>query len=72
MKAAQAKKMADRALEVLSNALELGKSQQLTDYLVTIARFHRYSFSNAILIAMQYPRPLTWPASIRGRNSAAT
>lgn len=55
MKAEQAKKLADNALETLASALEHGQSQALTDYLAVMARFHRYSFSNAMLIALQKP-----------------
>ncbi len=35
--------------------LEAGKSEALTQYLSTMARFHRYSFGNQMLIAMQRP-----------------
>lgn len=55
MKAEQAKKLADQALETLSTALEQGKSESLTAYLATMARFHQYSFGNIMLIAIQRP-----------------
>lgn len=50
MKAEEAKKIADQALEQLSEALSQGKSEQLTRYLAMLARFHRYSFGNILLI----------------------
>lgn len=55
MKAEEAKKIADTALEQLSHALQQGKSEALTTYLAMMARFHRYSFGNVLLIAMQRP-----------------
>jgi len=44
MKAEQAKKIADQALEQLADALKNGRSEELTRYLAVLARFHRYSF----------------------------
>lgn len=55
MKAEQAKKLADEALTKLATALEQGKSDALETYLAAMARFHRYSFGNVMLIAMQRP-----------------
>ncbi|MCO6439381.1 MAG: ImmA/IrrE family metallo-endopeptidase [Phycisphaerae bacterium] len=51
----QAKSLIDGALNDLAGALEQGKSQTLVAYLATIARFHRYSFGNIMLIASQRP-----------------
>lgn len=55
MKAEQAKKLADQALKDLEASLQAGKSEALTNYLATLARFHHYSFGNVMLIAMQKP-----------------
>lgn len=55
MKAEQAKKLADESLANLATALEQGRSETLAAYLTTMARFHRYSFGNIMLIASQKP-----------------
>ncbi len=55
MKAEQAKKLTDKALEELATALDQGKSESLMAYLATVARFHRYSFGNIMLIMAQNP-----------------
>lgn len=55
MKAEDAKKIADAALQQLNDSLKAGKSQELTRYLATMARFHRYSFGNVCLILSQRP-----------------
>lgn len=55
MKAEEARKMTDQALARLADALAQGKSEALTRYLDTMARFHRYSFGNIMLILAQNP-----------------
>lgn len=55
MKIEQARQVADEALETLATALEDGQSDAMTRYLTTMARFHKYSFGNAMLIAFQMP-----------------
>lgn len=45
----------DEALKELVNALKQGKSDSLVEYLDMLARFHRYSFGNCMLIALQKP-----------------
>jgi len=55
MKAEEARKMTDDALATLAEALEQGKSEALTRYLGVMARFHRYSFGNIMLILFQSP-----------------
>lgn len=55
MKAEQAKKIADQALEQLAHALEQGRSEELIRYLAMLARFHKYSFGNVMLILAQKP-----------------
>lgn len=55
MKIEQAKQIANKAIEQLSQALEQGQSQTLKNYLAAIGRFHRYSLRNVILIATQNP-----------------
>lgn len=55
MKAEQAKKVADQALEQLSQALAAGRSEELARYLSMLAKFHKYSFGNVMLILSQNP-----------------
>jgi len=55
MKAEQAKKVADQALEQLAEALAAGRSDELTRYLSMLAKFHKYSFGNVMLILSQKP-----------------
>jgi len=43
------------ALDELAAALDRGQSQRLITYLATMARFHRYSLRNVVLIATQCP-----------------
>ncbi len=47
--------LATNALATLAKALESGDSQALTNYLTVMARFHTYSWSNSLLIALQRP-----------------
>src|SRR5580704_9007836 len=51
----QAKQIATKAIEELSHALEAGHSEKLREYLGAMARFHRYSWHNVMLIASQRP-----------------
>ena len=55
MKVEQAKQIASKAIEQLSEALERGHSETLRSYLAAMARFHRYSLHNLILIVSQRP-----------------
>jgi len=55
MKVEQAKQIASKAIEQLSEALERGHSETLRKYLVAMAMFHRYSLHNIMLIASQRP-----------------
>ncbi len=55
MKIEQAKQIATKAIEELSQALESGHSEKLREYLGAMARFHRYSWHNVMLIASQRP-----------------
>ena len=55
MKIEQAKQIANKAIEELSQALEAGHSEKLREYLGAMARFHRYSWHNVMLIASQRP-----------------
>lgn len=55
MKAADAIKMTHEALAKLTSDLEQGKSEALTRYLAVMAKFHRYSFGNIMLILSQRP-----------------
>ena len=53
MKTDQVKQVTDNALEQLVTALEQGQSATLTSYLAAMAKFHRYSFNNVMLIYTQ-------------------
>jgi antirestriction protein ArdC len=55
MKVEQAKQIVSKAIEELSQALERGHTETLTNYLAAIGRFHRYSLRNVMLIASQKP-----------------
>ena len=55
MKVEQAKQIASKAIEQLSQALEGGHSETLRNYLAAMAKFHRYSLHNFILIVSQRP-----------------
>jgi hypothetical protein len=55
MKVEQAKQVASKAIEELSQALERGHSEKMKEYLAAMARFHRYSLYNVMLIASQRP-----------------
>lgn len=55
MKAEEAKKIADEALEQLTTALNQGRSESLTHYLAAMSRFHSYSWGNVMLILTQKP-----------------
>lgn len=48
-----AKQLAENALDQLADALACGKSETLLNYLAVMARFHRYSWNNLLLIALQ-------------------
>jgi hypothetical protein len=56
MKAEQAKKIADQALQQLVGAIRAGKSESLQQYLRMLGRFHRYSFGNVLMILSQNPK----------------
>ena len=45
MKVEQAKQIASKAIEELSQALETGHSETLREHLAAMARFHRYSLA---------------------------
>jgi hypothetical protein len=47
--------IASNALATLAAGLEAGNSAALTAYLNVTARFHKYSWTNCLLIAMQRP-----------------
>jgi hypothetical protein len=55
MKVEQAKRIASKAIEQLSEALERGHSETLRHYLEAMAMFHRYSLHNLMLIVSQRP-----------------
>ena len=53
MKTEDAKTLAESALDTLAAQLESGRSTALTTYLAAMARFHRYSVNNVLLIQSQ-------------------
>lgn len=55
MKTEDAKNLIEQQLDNLSSALESGKSETLSAFLSTMARFHRYSLGNVLLIMCQAP-----------------
>lgn len=55
MKTEQAKQLTDQAIEQLATDLKQGRSETLTRYLATMGKFHRYSFTNVMLIFCQRP-----------------
>jgi len=58
MKVEQAKQVASKAIEELNKALEKGHSDELKACLVAMARFHRYSAYNVMLILSQRPNAI--------------
>ncbi len=55
MKNDKIKEITSKAIEQLIAALNEGRSETLTSYLTAIAKFHRYSLRNIMLIATQKP-----------------
>lgn len=55
MKKEDAVKLAEAGLKELNEALSEGRSETLLRYLDFLSRFHRYSFRNALMIALQRP-----------------
>lgn len=55
MRNEQIKQLSEDALAELMEALERGESETLKSYLKTMARFHRYSWGNCLLIQSQCP-----------------
>ena len=55
MKIEQAKEIAEKAIGQLAESLERGHSEELTKYLVAMARFPKYSLNNVCLILAQRP-----------------
>lgn len=47
--------MVEHGISELGDALERGHSEQLVTYLSTMAKFHRYSLRNILLIGLQSP-----------------
>jgi len=56
MNSENVKNITNQAIEQLIEALKAGKSEALTNYLAAVAKFHRYSFQNILLIARQCPQ----------------
>lgn len=54
-KTEEVKQLIDQGIASLVKNLEHGKSDQLMAYITAMARFHRYSFRNIMLIVSQFP-----------------
>ena len=67
MKSEEIKKFTNQATDELIAALNEGRSETLTQYLAAMARFHRYSLGNIMLIASQ-KRNATQVAGFRTWN----
>lgn len=55
MKIEEARELASKALEHLSESLAQGQTEVLRNYLAAMGKFHRYSASNILLIITQRP-----------------
>lgn len=55
MKKEEIAKLVNTGIDELNAALAAGKSVRLQDVLKLMARFHKYSFNNCVLIAEQFP-----------------
>ena len=55
MKGNELKRMVEHSLNELADAVERGESERLRRYLAMLARFHRYSLGNVLLIGWQRP-----------------
>lgn len=55
MKREEAMKLVENGIAALNDALRSGHSETLERFLESLARFHTYSFNNALLIALQRP-----------------
>lgn len=55
MKLDVATKLAEQGIDQLAEALSQGRSDTLEAYLGVLAKFHRYSFQNCMMIACQCP-----------------
>lgn len=55
MKREEAMKLVENGIAALNEALRAGRSETLERFLETLAKFHHYSFNNALLIALQRP-----------------
>ena len=58
------REQAAQALDRLIASVEAGQSDQMKAYLATLARFHRYSVSNSLLIMAQFPLQAKCPAKM--------
>jgi len=67
MRTNEEKQLVTQVLETLASAIERGESGQLKAYLATLARFHRYSVGNVLLIGVQRPGA-TRVAGVRAWN----
>jgi hypothetical protein len=54
-KTEEVKQLIEQGLATLVENLEHGKSDQLVLYIAAMAKFHRYSFRNIMLIVSQFP-----------------
>ncbi|WP_425395416.1 ArdC family protein [Aeoliella sp.] len=55
MKKDEVKKLIEQGVRELNDALAMGDSEQMKQFMAVMAKFPRYSFNNCLLIAMQKP-----------------
>lgn len=55
MKKDEVKKLIEQGVRELNDALAMGDSKQLQEFMAVMAKFPRYSFNNCLLIALQKP-----------------
>jgi len=67
MRTNEDKQLVTQALDALASAVERGESEQFRAYLARLARFHRYSVGNVLLIVLQRPNA-TRVAGVRAWN----
>ena len=73
-KAARIRREVDASLDRLADSLDSGTSEEMKAFLAAMARFHRYSFQNVMLIMVQRPDAtrVAVGGGVAARRGAAT
>lgn len=71
-KTEEVKQLIEQGLATLVENLKLGKSDQSVLYIAAMAKFHRYSFRNIMLIVSQFPTATQVAGFRAGRSSTGT